>query len=206
MGRKGLKCLGSILAVFAGLYMGLVGVYRWGTLPTALTGILLLILGIWLLFLSIKIPEERKRNYYGIFSGLFLWGFLGEVMERLGIIEIASWQMFPLLGLFTFFIILFGVKRYLPTGPLFCVGHFNAIWFLHFVMINQFELMGRTSWITYLSCGIFSLMAIFSGYRMIKTKTDTENMAYALALLLLGWSALEYIWGWRLLPGPWMLK
>ena len=162
-------------------------------------------LGIAFLFFSITTSDTRKSNYFGIFSGLFLWAVLGEVVEKLGGIAIAEWQMFPLLGGFTFLIVLFGVKGYLPTGLLFSLGHFNAIWFLHFVMVNQFELMGRSSWITYPSCVGFALLAILFGYRMVKARTDSENMAYSLALLLSGWTVLEYIWGWRLLPGPWML-
>ena len=205
MGRKGLRCLLSVLLVFAATYMALVGIYRFGTMATIIMGLILLGLGIAFLFFSITTSDTRKGNYFGIFSGLFLWAVLGEVVEKLGGIAVAEWQMFPLLGWFTFLIALLGIKRYLPTGLLFSLGHFNAVWFLHFVMINQFEFMGRTSWITYPSCAIFILMAILFGYRMTRAKTDSENMAYSLALLLIGWTVLEYIWGWRLLPGPWML-
>lgn len=205
MGGKGLKCLLFVLLGFAATYMALVGVYRLGTMATIIMGLVFLGWGIAFLFFSITISDVRKGNYYGIFSGLFLWAVLGEVVEKLGGIAIAKWQMFPLLGGFTFLIALFGIKGYLPTGLIFSLGHFNTVWLLHFVMINQFELMGRTSWITYPSCAIFALLVIIFGYRMARAETDGENMAYSLALLLVGWTVLEYIWGWRLLPGPWML-
>ena len=191
--------------LFAGVYLALIGVYSVGTGATIILGLIFLGLGITFLLLSINCPDVRRRNYYGMFSGLFLWAVLGEVIDKLGILGIAQWRMFPLLGGFTFLVVLFGVKKYLPTGLLLSLGGFNAIWFLHFVMVNQFELMGRTSWITYPSCVGFALLAIPFGHRMVKAGTDTENMAYSLALLLSGWTVLEYIWGWRLLPGPWML-
>ncbi len=105
----------------------------------------------------------------------------------------------------TFVTVLVGIKRYLPSGLMFAGGTFNAIWLLHFTMINQFELMGRTSWIIYPSCIMFLLLTVFFGFRMTKAKNVSENMAYALALLLTAWTVLEYTWGWRLLPGPWML-
>ncbi len=205
MGQKGLKCLLFVLLGFAGTYIALIGVYKLGTGATIIMGLIFLGLGITFLFFSITTSDTRKGNYYGIFSGLFLWAVLGEVVEKLGIIAIAEWQMFPLLALFTFLIALIGIKRYLPAGLLFSLGGFNAIWLLHFVMVNQFELGGETSWITYPSCAIFILLVILFGYRMTRAETDNENMAFSLALLLTSWTVLEYIWGWKLLPGPWML-
>ncbi len=205
MGKKGLKCLLFVLLGFTGTYMALVGVYKLGTMAIIIMGLIFLGLGIAFTFFSITISDVRKSNYCGIFSGLFLWAILGEVVEKLSIIAVAQWRMFPLLGGFTFLVVLFGIKKYLPAGLLFSVGGFNAVWFLHFIMVNQFELMGRTSWITYPSCVSFALLAILFGYRMVKARTDSENMAYSLALLLSWWTVLEYIWGWRLIPGPWML-
>lgn len=205
MGKKGLKFLLLMLLVFACAHTVLVGTYRAGTLSTIIMALSLLALGIVFFVKSVSIPQERKRNYYGIFSGLFFWAALGEALGHLGLIEIAEWRMFPLLTFFTFLAIFFGVKGYLPKGIMFSLGHFTAIWFLHAIMINEYNLMGRTSWITYPSAGIFALLSIFFCYSMTKSKTDTENMAYALALFLVAWSVLEYFGGWGLVPEPWML-
>ncbi len=205
MGKKGLKCLLFVLVIFGGTYLTLSMVYKLGTLATIIAGLVLSVLGVGFLFGSISVTGRARRAYYGIFSGLFLWGVLGEVIERLGILAIADWQMFPILAFFTFLIVLFGIKKYLPAGLMFSLGHFNAIWFLHFIMINQFELMSRTSWVTYASCALFFLLAIFFGVKMTRAENISKNMAYSLALLLTSWTVLEYLWGWRILPGPWMI-
>jgi len=210
MGRKGVKTLSFILLIFAATYMGLMGAYQLGNWASILAGTIFLGIGIWLIKAASRSAQSgasntRKYNYYGIFAGIFLWAFIGEVMEHLGVVKIASWYMWPILILITFVTILVIVKQYLPHGLMFAGGTFNAIWFLHFVMINQYELLGRNHWITYPSCIMLLIAAILFGFKMTRAQTTSENMAYALALLLTGWSVLEYIWGWRLIPGPWML-
>ena len=205
MDRNGLKCLLFVLLVFAAVYMTMVMVYRLGTAAIMIMAAVMLALGVALLFGSMTVPETRKGNYCGILSGLFLWAVLGEVCEKSGTVEMAEWQIFPLLGWFTFLVLLLAAKKYLPVGLLFLLGHFNAIWLLHFIMMNQIVFFGAVHWISYLVCGVFALLAVFSGWRMARTKSDAVNMACALSLLLTGWTVLEYLWAWRLLPGPWML-
>jgi len=195
------KTLLVILGVFAGTYMGLVAVYRLGTVATWAAGALLLLLGMGFLFKSAGASDSRTHNTLGISAGIFLWGFIGEVMERLEVLQITSWHMLPLLGLITFVVI----KRFLPDGLMFCWGAFTAIWVLHFMMINQYEHLGRSHWTTYPVCALFLTAVIYSGFRMTKAKGVSESMAYALTLLLTSWTVLEYVWGWRWIPGPWMV-
>ena len=184
--------------------MALIAVYKINIIATVIAALIFLTMGIAFLFKSISIESKRNSNYYGIFSGLFLWAVLGEVVEHLGIMEIAHWRMSPILIFFLFLIIFFGIKSYLPSGAMFSLGHFGGIWLVHTIMINQFELLGRNHWSTYPSAAIFLSLALFFGFRMKKSRSDSENMAYALALLLVAWSVLEYLWGWRLLLGPWV--
>ncbi len=205
MGLKGFKCLVFVLGVFGGTYMTMVMVYRLGTAPIVVMAAVMLALAIALLFGSLSAAATVKSIYCGIFSGLLLWGVLGEACEKLGAAQMAQRQMLPLLGGFTFLVVLLAVKKYLPAGLLFCLGHFNAIWLLHFVMINQVTFFGVAHWTSYLACGVFALLAVFSGRQMARARTDAVNMAYSLSLLLTGWTVLEYVWAWRLLPGPWKL-
>lgn len=205
MGKQGLKTLVLILLVFAGTYSSLVGIYQLGNLTVLLFGLVLLGLTLWLVLRSIRGLNKQGANYCGIFAGIFLWGFLGEVMEHLKILEIAYWNFLPLLVTLTFFTILVGIKRYLPHGLMLTLATFNSIWFLHFIMINQYNFLGRYHFSTYPSCTLFLLLSLFFGFRMVKAKGISENMAYSLGLLLSAWTVLEYVWGWRLIPGPWML-
>jgi hypothetical protein len=205
MGKQGLKTLVLILSVFAGTYGSLVGIYRLENWVVFLFGLVLFFFALWLVLKSIGGLNERMSNYFGIFAGIFLWAFLGEVVEHMGVLEIARWHFFPLLITFTLFTILVAIKEYLPNGLLFSLATLNSIWFLHLIMVNQYELLGRCHFSTYLSCALFLLLSIFFGFRMIKARGISENMAYSLYLLLSAWTVLEYIWGWRLIPGPWML-
>jgi hypothetical protein len=146
-----------------------------------------------------------NANQWGILSGLALWGFLGEYLEHLGWLDIAHWHYLPFLLILTFIIIFITVRRYLPARFGFSFGFFSGIWGLHMLMITQFEILGKTHWITYLSAGLFTIMAIFSYFRIRKTKTVNQKMVWALVLLLSSWTVLEYLWGWRVIPGPYSI-
>ena len=205
-GRKGLTCILWVLVIFLVTYMGLVFTYRVDGYAVMIVGVIFGVLGMLLFVASAKTGGNRTRNYCGIFSGIFLWAAVGEVAEHMGMFDLASWQMWPLLGVTIFVTLVLSLGHYIPVGMRFAMATFAAIWGLHFVMINEYEFMGRTSWITYPSCAIFLLLAIVFGYRMTRTRREDENMGYALALLLTAWTVLEYLWGWRIVPGPWMLK
>lgn len=206
MGKKGVKCILFTLLVFSALYGSLVAVYRLGGTVAAMAAMVVLsILAVYFLFKAINHTNERSGNYYGVLSALCVWGTLGELSEHLLLFDLAGYTMFPLLAAFTFFVILLGVKRYLPNGFMFMLGFFNINWLCHSIMIAQYDLMGRSSWITYPSCAIFLALTIFFAYKMKKSTGDSMNMAYALGTLICAWSVLEYIWGWRLIPGPYSI-
>ena len=211
--KKGFKRMGLILLIFGGLYMSLVAVYRISDRLSGRVGFLLgiaalVILSVLYIYFFFKTSNSRdivKSSWYGIISGLFLWGVLGELLEHLNILVIAEWNYFPLILLFVFLTLFFAVKKYIPTGIIFSLGHFTGIWLCHAIMIFQFEHLSRTHFSTYIAATIFLLLTLFFGYRMVKAKTDVGNLAYSLITVLSAWTVLEYIWGWRLIPGPWSI-
>jgi hypothetical protein len=206
MGKKGVKCILFTLLVFSALYGGLVAVYRLGGMVEAMIAMAVLSgLAIFFLFKALKNTNERTSNYYGVLSALCVWGTLGELSEHLLLFDLAAYTMFPLLAAFTFFVIFLGVKRYLPNEVMFMLGFFLINWLCHSIMIAQYDLLGRSSWITYPSCAIFLVLTVFFAYKMKKSTGDSMNMAYALLTLICAWSVLEYIWGWRLIPGPYSI-
>ena len=194
------------LLLFGFTYMSLVLVYKTGPLETALWGFALLSAGFFLFWNSLTDIRERSQNLSGIFSGILLWGALGEAAEHLELFSLPDWRMLPLLAFFTSILLLWSVKKSIPVGNLFALGVFNGIWALHTLMINQYKYLGRKSATTYPSALLFLLLALYFLKKAISSVSERSKMAYTVAFLLSAWTVLEYIWGWRWIPGPWMLS
>jgi len=158
-------------------------------------------------FVMSELQKEKPviANQWGILCGLALWGFLGEYLEHLEWLDIASWHYLPALLILTFFLIFFLKKEYLPIRFGFVFGHFLGIWALHMLLITQFELLGRTHWITYPTTVFIGIFALFSYIKIRRVKSIDQKMAWTLTLLLTSWTVLEYLWGWRLIPGHYSL-
>lgn len=195
------------LICFGGLYILLVFSSRYSQTSYHIIGTLLAVFSIFAFVMS-ELQKEKPviANQWGIFSGLALWGFLGEYLEHLGWLDIASWYYLPALLILTFFMILLFKKEYLPVRFGFAFGHFLGIWTLHMLMITQFELLGRTHWITYPIAIVIAIIALFSYIKIRKTKAINQKMAWSLVLLLTSWTVLEYVWAWRLIPGPYSIS
>jgi hypothetical protein len=195
------------LACFGGLYMLLVFSSRYNQTSYHITGTLLAVFSIFA-FVMTELQKEKTviANQWGILSGLALWGFLGEYLEHLEWLDIASWHYLPVLLILTFFTIFLLKKEYLPIRFGFTFGHFLGIWALHMLMITQFELLGRTHWITYPTAVFIGIVALFSYIKIRRAKSIDRKMAWSLVLLLTSWTVLEYIWAWRLIPGPYSIS
>ncbi|GAH01847.1 unnamed protein product, partial [marine sediment metagenome] len=117
-----------------------------------------------------ELQKEKlaAANQWGILSGLALWGFLGEYLEHLGWFNLASWHYLPALLILTFFITFLLKKEYLPIRFGFAFGHFLGIWALHMLMITQFELLGKTHWLTYPSAIVIGIITLFSYIKIRK--------------------------------------
>lgn len=170
---------------------------------TAVAGATVFFLTASLLFyLSIKHRGSVRGNYSGIFSGLLFWASIGELLETAGFVKIESWANMPLyFALLLMFLLLWQYGQ-ISTSPAFGNAHFLAIWGLHAYMVNQYALLGKTHWSTYPSAFVFGMMTVVSAFKLTKTKSRDEAMAYGLAMLLTGWTVIEYMWGWGVIPGP----
>ncbi|MCD4708261.1 MAG: hypothetical protein K8S62_11055 [Candidatus Sabulitectum sp.] len=194
------------LAFFGGLYMLLVfserisydlyDIVGWGTGLISVAALMLT---------SRKGWSRFTANMQGIVSGLFLWGFIGEFMEvKYGLVVAAS-SFLPILAVFVilFVVVRRGKQLAIPTA--FAAGHFLGIWGLHMWMIYQFEHLSRTHWSTYLSAAVALLFGTAAVILGKKSEKLNRKMALALTALLLLWTVLEYVWGWRLIPGPYSM-
>jgi hypothetical protein len=195
------------LICFGGLYILLVFSSRYSQTSYHIIGTLLAVFSIFAFVMS-ELQKEKPviANQWGILCGLASWGFLGEYLEHLGWLNIASWHYLPALLILIFFTILLFKKGYLPIRFGLAFGHFLGIWALHVLMITQFELLGRTHWITYPIAIVIAIIALFSYIKIRKTKAIDQKMAWSLVLLLTSWTVLEYIWAWRLIPGPYSIS
>lgn len=148
---------------------------------------------------------------WAILASISLWGFMGEFLENANLyinhasIEIAHWNYLPVLLIFILMFIYLLKRKYLPVFLQFFYGSFLGIWTLHYIMIFELEVFSITSHITHFTFGVFLVATILPGYKMTKSDGINESMAYALAALYLGWSLLEFIWIWRLIPGPYSI-
>ncbi len=207
MKNTALKTFLITFICFGGLYILLVFSSRYSQIAYHVVGILLAVFCLCAFIMSESYREKPIVAYqWGILSGLALWGFLGEYLEHLEWLDIASWHYLPALLILTFFTILLLKKEYLPVRFGFAFGHFLGIWALHMLMITQFELLGRTHWITYPTAVFIGIVALFSYIKIRRAKSIDQKMAWALVLLLTSWTVLEYVWAWRLIPGPYSIS
>ncbi len=232
MKNIGLKTVIYTLLFFGFTYMLLVFTNRAGNIPYLFAGFILLFVGI-ILFLqsqkniqlvqssrlnhsdfgnTVPVLDEKKvfcSNLLAIISGISFWGFFGEFLENADLyikdatVEIAHWNFLPVLVL-TIFLFL-NLRKYLPVSIQFSLSSFLLVWSMHYIMIFQYEVLSRTHFTTYIMCGIFVILTGLSIYKARKSKKINNIVFWSYFGLLTAWSVLEYIWGWRLIPGPYAI-
>ena len=210
MKNIGLKTVIYTLLFFGFTYMLLVFMSRAGNIPYLFAGFILLFVGIILFLQSQKNTENSfMSNLLAIISGISLWGFFGEFLENADLyikdatIEIAHWNFLPVLVLMIFLFL--NLRKYLPIPVQFSLSSFLLIWSMHYIMIFQYEVLSRTHFTTYIMCGVFVILTVLSTYKARKSKQINSVMFWSYFGLLTAWSVLEYIWGWRLIPGPYAI-
>ncbi len=205
-----LNTVSLTLFFFGVTYMLLVITSRIGKIPYLFAGFFLLVLGICLFIISPKIQTNKfLSNLLAIISGISLWGFFGEFLENAELyikdatIEIAHWNFLPVLVLIIFLFL--NLRKHLPIPVQFSLSSFLLIWSMHYIMIFQYEVLSRTHFTTYIMCGIFVISTGLSIHKARKSKQIHSIMFWSYFGLLTAWSVLEYIWGWRLIPGPYSI-
>ncbi len=208
--KTGLKTVLLTLGFFGITYMALVFTNRTGNVPYLITALILFGIGIYALIKSQKIESNKfLSNLLAIISGIAIWGFVGEFLENGDLfiphatVEIAHWNFLPILVLVIF--IFLQIRKDLKTSIQFSLSSFLMIWSMHYIMIFQFEVLSRTHFTTYIMCGVFVLLTILAIFNARKTTNIDAVMFWSYFGLLTAWSILEYIWGWRLIPGPYSI-
>ena len=210
MKNTGLRTVLFTLMFFGFTYMLLVFTNRAGKILYLFAGVGLLLVGIFLFLKSVKIKDNIfKSNLLAIYSGISLWGFFGEFLENADLyvkdatVEIAHWNFLPILLSIIFLFL--NLRRHLPIPTQFSLASFLLIWTLHYIMIFQFQVLGRTHFTTYIMCVIFASLTGFSIYKVRKCRNIHKKMFWSYLGLLTAWTVLEYIWGWKLILGPYSI-
>lgn len=187
---------GYIFTLFAIGHIGLVRLYRLGTTTTMIAFILLILAAPILIILPIK-----ESHFVPLLFAFVLWAAIGEAGEHLGISDIVNFKSVFLVILFLAFYFYAVFSLNLPKRILIGFGFFIMIWVFHFIMVNQFENLGKEHFTTYISAAIFVFSAVFAMFMAIRTK---EHRTIFTALFVSSaWSILEYLWGWNVIPKPW---
>ena len=206
MKRIYLKTFLITLAAFGATYMLLVFSSRTSSEFYSAVGIMFAVMSPAALVLSgIRKFSTFTRNMFGIVSGLFIWGFIGEFLEVRSHLVIADSSYMPILLVLVSMLVVILLQNGMRKSYGFAFGHFTGIWGLHMWMIYQYEHLSRTHWSTYVSAGAALILGILAVFLTGKTRGTSRKMALSVASLLLFWTVLEYIWGWRLLPGPYSI-
>lgn len=229
MKKIGLKTVILTLLFFGFTYMLFVFMSRTGNIAYLFAGLILLGLGIYFYLQSIRLVHpsrlnlsdfgntvpvfDDKKDFYSnllaIISGISFWGFFGEFLENADLyikdatIEIAHWNFLPVLVIMIFLFL--NLRKYFPISVQFSLSSFLLIWSMHYIMIFQYKVLSRTHFTTYIMCGIFVFLTGLSISKAWKNKQINSIMFWSYLGLLCAWSVLEYIWGWRLIPGPYAI-
>ncbi|HHE37484.1 MAG TPA: hypothetical protein ENL20_02800 [Candidatus Cloacimonetes bacterium] len=210
MKNIGLKTVLSTLGFFGVTYMTLVFTNRAGKVPYLIVALFLLGFGIYAFIKSQKIEDNKFiSNFLAIISGIAIWSFVGEFMENANMfienssVKIAHWN-FLLILLLAIFVFL-QIRKSLNLSVQFSLSSFLLIWSMHYIMIFQFEVLSPTHFSTYIMCGMFVVLTALAILKTRKNSNINSVMFWSYLGLLTAWNILEYIWGWRLIPGPYAI-
>jgi hypothetical protein len=149
--------------------------------------------------------EGTKEIHYGIFSGFFIWCFFGEFLEHEGIMAIAATEALPALAAYILLTSLIVYRRYLPTGIRFALGHFGCVWLLHFILVNQAEVLQvKHPEVFHISITVtglvFLLTTLFLFFKLIGERSERAFVAYLLLAFIFFWATAETLQVMHIVP------
>jgi hypothetical protein len=179
--------------------------YRLGPTATVACGIISGAAIIFTFFKAAGRSEGRKEIHYGIISGFFIWCFFGEFLEHEEIMVIAGTEAFPALVAYILIASLIVYRRYVPIGTRFALGHFGCVWLLHFILVNQGEVLQvkhpEAFHISIIVTGlVFFLTALFFFFKLIGERNEGAFVAYLLLSFIFFWATVETLQVMHIVP------
>jgi hypothetical protein len=205
MAGKSIKYLVLFYSMYFLGHFGMSMVYRLGPTATVACGIVSCAAIIFTFFKAAGRSEGKKEMHYGIFSGFFLWCFFGEFLEHEGIMAIAVIETLPALAAYMLITSLIVYRGYLPTGTRFALGHFGCVWLLHFILVNQAEVLQvkhpEVFHISIIVTGlIFLLTALFLFFKLIGERSERAFVAHLLLSFIFFWATVETLQVMHIVP------
>mgnify|MGYP001820546589 CR=1 FL=1 len=205
MAMKSIRLLTLFYAMYFIGHLSMSTVYRLGTTATTVFGSVSLLAVIFTLWKAAGRSESAKECVYGIVAGFFIWCFAGEFLEHEGILEIAALKSAPLLILYLLTTSLILYKQYLSIGVRFALGHFASVWLLHFILVNQADILQYTYPEVFntsiILTGIaFFLSALFTIFKTLVTQSERASVAYLLLSFILVWAIVETLQVMHIVP------
>ncbi len=205
MAMKSIRLLTLFYAMYFLGHLSMSTVYRLGTTATTVFGSASLLAVIFTLWKAAGHSESTKECVYGIVAGFFIWCFAGEFLEHEEILEIAALKAAPLLILYLFTTSLILYKKYLSIGVRFALGHFASVWLLHFILVNQADVLQYTYPEVFntsiILTGIaFFLSALFTIFKTWVTRSERASVAYLLLSFILVWATVETLQVMHIVP------
>ena len=147
----------------------------------------------------------RKEIHSGIISGFFIWCFFGEFLEHEEIMTIAGIEALPFLIAYILIASLIVYRRYVPIGTRFALGHFGCVWLLHFILVNQAEVLQvkhpAVFHVSIIVTGlIFLLTALVLFFKLIEERSERAFIAYLLLSFIFFWATVETLQVMHILP------
>jgi len=179
--------------------------YRLGLIATVVCGIISCVAIIFTFWKAAGRSEGKKEIDYGIVSGFFIWCFFGEFLEHEEIMAIAAIEALPALAAYMLIVSLIVYRRYLPIGTRFALSHFGCVWLLHFILVNQAEVLqvkhpavfNISITVTGL---VFLLAAFFLFFKLFGERSERAFVAYLLLSFIFFWATVETLQVMHIVP------
>ncbi|MEW6455386.1 MAG: hypothetical protein AB1410_01550 [Acidobacteriota bacterium] len=173
-------------------------IFKRGKKAIITLSLIFFITGVSLLLLAFFNNQVFYSSLLSLYSAFFFWAVIGESLAKLEIIEITDKKYFGYLLLFIVFCIFLINNKFnvIITIPFI---HFTSIWFLHFVIGNEFRYKGKKSlWvkITFLISFFLLLTFLFLSF---SAKELFPLVLFSLFSVQLLWMNLEILWALELL-------
>jgi hypothetical protein len=197
------------LVLFYSMYFighfGMSTAYRCGLTATVACGVISCAAIIFTFWKAAGRSEGKKEIHYGIFSGFFIWCFFGEFLEHEEFMTIAVIEALPFLVAYILIVSLIVYRRYVPIGTRFALGHFGCVWLLHFILVNQAEVLQvkhpEVFHISIIVTGlVFLLTALFFFFKLIGVRSEGAFVAYLLLSFIFFWSTVETLQVMHIVP------